>query len=109
MNELTNTRYCCHSKPLRDKLRELGFDESFFNGNNNINTIRTFFKNTLGDEPFVKIEDSYYGTKLFKYEFDPNNQLKTAMGTGTWVLKYESQSLNKELLENFAQRGIYSK
>ena len=95
-----HVRFCCSSKPLRDKLLELGFKEKGSDPDSfNMKQIRRFYKNNL------EIEDSYNGIYLYAMEKKINEVGRDAP---IRVLKYHGLSVNKELLENFARKGIYN-
>ena len=93
-------RYCCFSKPFRNKLVELGFEEKGSDHDSyGLKQIRRFYKNNL------LIEDGYNGTYLYAFEDKPGIK---GVPTLARVLKYHGLSVNKELLENFSKKGIYN-
>ena len=98
--ETTHVRFCCWSSPLWDKLLQLGFKEKGSdNASSGIKQVKRFVKGNL------RIEDSYNGTYLYAKEDKPGIK---SVPTPTDVLKYHGNSVNKELLENFASKGIYN-
>jgi len=94
-------RFQCCSKPLWEKLIELGFEERGSDPDSwNTKRVRRFYKNNL------IIEDSYSGVYL--YAITEQSGIK-GIPQPTKILKYHGLSLNKDLLENFAKKGIYNK
>ena len=99
-----HVRFCCCSKPLRDKLFELGFKEKGSDPDSfNMKQIRRFYKNNL------EIEDSYNGIYLYATVDEMGPKGKSKRVGPVKQLKYHGLSVNKELLENFARKGIYNK
>ena len=100
IKEPIHIRYTSYSTFLHKKLEEEGFKEDpkevigF-----GMNRVRKFFKDNL------IIEDSYQGIYLYAMveHTMPCNVKKI-----TKTLKYHGLSVNKELLENFANKGIYN-
>jgi len=104
MENNVHIRFQCCSQPLRDKLKELGFEERNSDSPGfGLKQVRKFYKNNLD------IEDSYNGVYLYAtiIKIDPKGiKLSTVP---VRVLRYHGLSVNKELLENFALKGIYNK
>ena len=96
-------RFCCCSKPFMDKLIELGFKEkgsdpdSFYT-----KQVRRFYKGNL------EVEDSYAGLYLYANVDQTDMSGISPKTKKTRVLRYHGLSVNKELLENFARKGIYN-
>lgn len=108
-NNNTHVRYCCCSKPLRDKLVELGFTENLSDHDSaGLKQIRRFFKNDDQGESWLKVEDSYHGVTLFKWQDLPNTDVKGSKPKKGWFARYKGLSVNKELLEHFSKKGIYN-
>jgi hypothetical protein len=101
MDTNIHIRYCCGSKTLIDKFIELGFKEKGSDPDHmNTRQIRRFYKGKN-----LKIEEGYHGITLFRLEEIPG-PINTK--SNIWQIKYKGLSVNKELLENFAQKGIYN-
>jgi len=102
MENNVHIRYCCYSKPLWDKLKELGFEERGSDpSSQGTKQIKRFYKNNLN------IEDSYNGLHLYAINDEMGPKSKSGNIGPVKQLKYHGKSVNKELLENFAKRGIY--
>ena len=99
MEKTSHIRFACWSKPLWEKLLELGFKERGSDPNSKgIHQVKRFYKDNL------KIEDSYIGVYL--YATIESKELKGVFSKE--IPKYHGMSVNKELLEHFAETGIYN-
>ena len=96
-NNYVHIRYQANSKPLWDKLISLGFKEEGSDHNSmGLKQVKRFKKNNL------LIEDSNHSIKLFVLNSNPPAKQKE-------IPIYHGMSVNKELLENFSEKGVYSK
>jgi hypothetical protein len=98
MENNVHVRFCSWSKPLWDKLLELGFIEKGSDPNSmGLKQTKRFYKEDLS------IEDSYHGVYLYSSGKKGHKGIE-----GPRVLKYHGGSVNQELLENFSRKGIYN-
>jgi hypothetical protein len=91
MENNVHIRFCSWSKPLWDKLLELGFIEKGSDPSSmGLKQTKRFSKGNL------TIEDNYQGVYLYNTK------------EGKREVKYHGGSVNQELLENFSRKGIYN-
>lgn len=94
MTEYVHIRYQCGTTVLHNKLKELGFEEKGSDSPGlGIKQVRRFIKGHLS------IHDSYYKIILYVTPKPPSKP--------TPFKVYDGLSVNKDLLENFAKKGIY--
>ena len=94
MTEYIHTRYQRGTIAFWDKLKELGFEEKGSDSPGlGIKQIKCFVKGHLS------VEDSYYKLVLYVTPKPPSKQIP--------IKVYDGLSVNKDLLENFAKKGIY--